>query len=229
MKKPPFINRGIYHIFNRGVEKRDIYMDDSDYFRFIHCLFEFNEEGAVSNLNYYFNPRTMEVEARYQRNTRLKMKRRPLVEVLVFTLMPNHYHLMLRQLQDHGIVKFMQKLGTGYTNYFNKKHQRVGALLQGRFKAASVSKEPHFLYLPHYIHTNPLILNERGSIFIKFLESYRWSSFPDYVGIRNFPSVTDRGFLLDIFGGERRYRQYTIEKLQENADNSDNNIINIIF
>jgi len=106
MKKPVFVNDHVYHIFNRGVEKRNIFMDDRDYFRFIHDLYEFNNEEQVANLNYYFNSKSRGVEKRYvKRDTE---PRKLLVEVLVFTLMPNHYHLLLRQTRDNGIVKFMQ-------------------------------------------------------------------------------------------------------------------------
>ncbi|UCH81590.1 MAG: transposase [Nitrospiraceae bacterium] len=169
-------------------------MDKKDYFRFVHCLYEFNNEEQVANLNYYFNSKSQSVERLcVNRDTG---PRKLLVEVLVFSLMPNHYHLIVRQTRDNGIVKFMQKLGTGYTNYFNKKYDRVGGLFQGRFKAVLVNRESHFIHLPFYIHTNPLYLNYRSSTSIDFLERYRWSSFPDYVGKRNFPSVTIRGLFL---------------------------------
>jgi putative transposase len=109
----------------------------------------------------------------------------------------------------------MQKLGTGYTMYFNQKHNRVGGLFQGRFKAINIDGEVHFIHLPHYIHTNPLSLNYGGSTSIEFLENYRWSSFPDYIGKKNFPSVTKRGFLLNVFGSEKKYKALTEELLKE--------------
>ena len=131
-------------------------MDDKDRFRFIHDLFEFNDQDSVLNVAYYFNPKSMEVEHQYFEKQR--KPRKLLVEILIFALMPNHFHLLLKQKRGGGIVKFMQKLGTGYTNYFNKKYKRVGGLFQGRFKAVLVSEEAHFIHLPFYIHTNPLDL-----------------------------------------------------------------------
>ncbi len=213
MQKPKFVEDQIYHIYNRGVEKRDVFLDDKDYFRFIHNLFEFNNKNPVSNLNYYFNPKTMNVEARYIKKG--NEPRKLLVEILLFTLMPNHFHLLLRQKRENGIVKFMQKLGTGYTNYFNKKYERVGGLFQGRFKAVLINEEAHFLHLPFYIHTNPLDLNYGSSTSIDFLSNYRWSSFPDYIGKKNLPSVTQREFLLNIFEGEEGYKKHTKEHLKE--------------
>lgn len=199
-------------------------MDDKDYLRFVHDLFEFNDQDPVSNTSYHF--KNMEVQPRYF--TERKKPRKLLVEILIFTLMPNHFHLLLRQKEEGGIVKFMQKLGTGYTMYFNQKHERVGGLFQGRFKAVMIEQEAHFMYLPHYIHLNPLELNYRGSTSIDwkdamyFLKNYRWSSFPDYVGNKNFPSVTQREFLLGILGGKEHYKKETISWLKEKKENEKN-------
>lgn len=206
MKKPQFIEDQIYHIYNRGVEKRNVFLRDRDYLRFIHDLYEFNDADPASNLWYYFNPKSNEVESHYI--PKEKKQRKLLVEILAFVLMPNHYHLILRQLHKNGIPAFMQKLG-GYTMYFNKVNERVGALFQGRYKAVLVEKTPHFIYLPLYVHANPLKIY-RGSTSLdaamKFLGDYHWSSFPDYIGKKNFPSVTSRSFLKECFGGEKEQR-----------------------
>ena len=207
MRKPQFTENQTYHIYNRGVEKRDVFLDDGDYLRFIHDLFEFNDESLVFNVAYYFNSKSKEIKARHLEKER--SPRKLLVEIPVFTLMPNHFHLLVKQKRKNGIVKFMQKLGTGYTNYFNKKYERVGSLFQGRFKAILINKEAHFIHLPFYIHTNPLNLIYGSSTPIdwrkqtKFLENYRWSSYLDYIGKKNFPSVTSRKFLLEFGGRER--------------------------
>ena len=225
MQKPQFVENQIYHIYNRGVEKRDTFLDDKDYLRFIHDLFEFNDRDPAFNVAYYFNSKSKEVKSQY-----LEKERKPrklLVEILLFTLMPNHFHLLLKQKQENGIVKFMQKLGTGYTNYFNKKYDRVGGLSQGRFKAVLINEEAHFIHIPFYFHTNPidLIYGSSTSIDwrgqIEFLENYRWSSFLDYIGKKNFPSVTSRKFLLEFWGGEKEYRKETEKWLRERDKNID--------
>ncbi|PIP17249.1 MAG: hypothetical protein COX44_00925 [Candidatus Portnoybacteria bacterium CG23_combo_of_CG06-09_8_20_14_all_37_13] len=138
--------------------------------------------------------------------------------------MPNHFHLLLRQRMEGGITKFMRKLGIGYANYFNQKYERTGTLFQGRYKAVLVNREVHFIHLPYYIHFNPLdllmldwrtrkIKNYKKAV--KFLESYRWSSHLDYIGKKNFPSVTQREFLLKIFGGVENYRKVVKNWLKE--------------
>ncbi|MDI6821152.1 MAG: transposase [Patescibacteria group bacterium] len=221
MQKPKFVEGQIYHIYNRGVEKRKIFLDKQDHLRFIHDLFEFNDEEAVINTSYHFNIKT------FQKNTiKERGKRKLLVEILIFTLMPNHFHLLLKQKKENGIIKFMQKLGTGYTMYFNQKYERVGGLFQGRFKATLVKDESHFIHLPFYIHSNPIdLFHYRGSTSImeilKDLENYKWSSLPDYTGKKNFPSVTAKELFLEFFGGEKEYQKAMKEWLAEKKENTE--------
>lgn len=225
MQKPRFVENKIYHIYNRGVEKRDIFLNENDYLRFIYDLFEFNDEDSVFNTTYYFNSKSKEIESRHLEKER--KSRKLLVEILIFTLMPNHFHLLLRQKKENGIVKFMQKLGTGYSNYFNKKYERVGGLFQGRFKAILVSEEAHFIHLPFYIHTNPLDLIYGSSTSIdwgkqkEFLKKYRWSSYLDYIGKKNFPSLTSRNFLLEFWGGEKEYQKEVEKWIREKNKNTE--------
>ncbi|MBI2056226.1 MAG: transposase [Candidatus Sungbacteria bacterium] len=202
MKHVSFADDHIYHIYNRGVEKRDIFLSEKDYLRFILNLYEFNSKAPALNLGYQFNRTPIEVRLQYPR-------KEVLVEILAFCLMPNHYHLMVRQVIDQGITLFMRKLGTGYTNYFNTNYNRVGPLFQGKFKAILLEDEAHFIHLPHYIHLNPLDLtmpewrNHNVTDFDKatmLLKNYRWSSLLDYIGIQNFPTVIARDFLQDYVG-----------------------------
>ncbi len=225
MKRPQFVRNHVYHIFNRGVDKRNIFLNDKDYYRFIHSLFEFNDENPVLNVHYYFDPETMDIGKRLLKTD--KKPRKILVEILIFTLMPNHFHLLLRQKAQKGIVRFMQKLGTGYTNYFNKKYEREGGLFQGKFKAVLIENNEQLQYIPQYIHLNPLKLNYGSRTPIvspivwnkkfRFLEKYRWSSFPDYTGKKNYPSVTQREFLLNVFGGENNYKKHIKEYLKDSS------------
>jgi putative transposase len=191
-KKPPFATGEIYHVYNRGVEKRVVFPETSDYFRMVNDLYDLNDKNDTLNPRYCPKRGLM----KSQRNR----EREILVEILAFVLMPNHYHLVMRQVEENGVVKFMQKLGTGYTNYFNKKNNRVGPLFQGSFKAVHVATNSYLQNLVGYIHTNPAALagNYRSSTSIK---RYKWSSFLDYIGILNFPTVTSRDFLLEVMGG----------------------------
>jgi putative transposase len=220
MRRPIFVNNEIYHIYNRGADKRRIFMDDSDYFRFIHDLYEFNNEAPAVH-SYYFRSsnRSSEVGPR-----KIDTRRKLIVEILAFCLMPNHFHLLLRQIVDRGIERFMQKLGGGYTMYFNKKYERSGVLFQGKFKAVLVENDAQLLHLPYYIHSNPLDLiephwREHGIKDLRkameFLTSYRWSSFLDYIGKKNFPSVISRDFITEIVGSPEEYKELTANWLKE--------------
>jgi len=226
MIKPVFVDNRIYHIYNRGVEKRNVFLDKQDHFRFVHDLFEFNDEAPAINI-YYKLPQLQSYEVELRKIGNKKEERQPrklLVEILSFCLMPNHFHLLIKQKVDGGVIQFMQKLGTGYTNYFNKKYKRVGSLFQGRFKAVLVEEEAHFIHLPYYIHLNPLDLKfpewrnkeiRNYKEVMKFLENYRWSSFLDYLGKKNFPSVTQRKFLNEFFGGPKQYKKDITKWLKE--------------
>ena len=225
MIRPRSANNEIYHIYNRGVEKRKIFSETSDYLRFVHDLYEFNNEEPAINLTYHIGYSHKEVGLpKFERE-----RGKPLVDIMAFCLMPNHFHLMLRQKTTSGITEFMRKLGTGYTNFFNQKYDRVGPLFQGKYKLVLLKSDSHFIHLPFYIHLNPLdlkFLNWRGEKFsdhrkaMQFLETYQWSSFPDYIGKKNFPSVTQREFLMKFFGGPEHYKKeinlYLLEATEEN-------------
>jgi len=210
MKKPQFATDSIYHIYNRGVEKRDVFLDKDDYFRFIHDLYEFNDEAYAENFYYkQAKLKSYEIESR-----KISRKRKILVEIIAYCLMPNHFHLLMRQNCESGIVRFMHKLGIGYTMFFNQKYERVGPLFQGRFKAALIENHRHFLYIPHYIHLNPLDLKvptwkEKGikntRKALEFINSYRWSSYPDFIGERNFPSIISNSLFRELYGTPAEY------------------------
>ncbi len=200
-------------------------MDDEDRARFIHDLFEFNDQQPVLNVGYHLTRhRQQSIEIPFQYVGIDRTPRKLLVELLCFCLMPNHFHLMVRQITDGGITQFMRKLGVGYTNYFNEKYKRVGPLFQGTYKFTVIKSSAHFIHLPHYIHLNPLDLTMPSwrekelkdyKRALSFLEKYRWSSHLDYIGIKNFPSVTQREFLLEFFDGSVGYKNDIKKWLQE--------------
>jgi len=212
----------IVHVLNRGVDKRKIFLDDQDHFRFIHDLFEFNNMDSVNTTFYAFKRKYNDVGRR-----KIEKERKPrkmLVDILAFCLIQNHYHLLLTPRVQNGVALFIKKLNGGYAKYFNAKYERSGALFQGKYKRIIVKNEAHFIHLPYYIHLNPLDLvapewRERKinnlAKAMKFLNSYRWSSYLDYTGEKNFPSVTQRDFLLEFFGGHEQYKRGIIEWLKE--------------
>lgn len=217
----------IVHALNRGVDKRKIFLDTQDHFRFIHDLFEFNDVNSVNTTFYIFKRKyddDNDVGRRKIKKERKPKKKKMLVDILAFCLMPNHYHLILTPRVQNGIALFVKKLNGGYAKYFNIKYKRSGALFQGKYKRIVVKNEAHFIHLPYYIHLNPLDLispewRERKidnlAKAIKFLNSYRWSSHLDYAGEKNFPSITQREFLLEFFDGHEQYKRGIEEWLKD--------------
>ena len=213
----------LYHVLSRGVDKRKIFLNEQNYFRFIHNLFEFNNSEWVSTSGQRKFNQCADIASRHIGQESRK-PRKLLVDIHAFCLMPNHYHLLLSPRVKDGIPRFMKKINMGYAKYFNIKNDRKGALFESRYKSILIENENHFMYLPHYIHLNPLDLhmpewrehklrNVAGAM--NFLENYRWSSFPDYIGQKNFPSVTNRTFLLGVFGGVNKYKARAEEFLKE--------------
>jgi putative transposase len=216
-----FINGEIYHVITRGIEQREIFMDNQDYWRGIFSLYEFNNlrsviiRGRRESRKKYLNE-VIEVY-RAGRSPASTSSREEFVSVLAFVFMPNHIHLLLRQEKEGGISRFLQKLNTGYAKYFNGRYKRVGPLFQGRFKALHVENNEYLKTIFVYIHTNPIAIiepgwKEKGISDAKkskeFLEEYRWSSYLDYLGIYNFPSVTQRDLLYNIMGGKEGAKDF---------------------
>ena len=224
---------GVYHVLNRGVDKRKIFLDKGDHLRFIHDLFEFNDIEPARNVGYYFSAHQKQlapegcrqsIDVRRQYMQGKQAPRKLLVDILAFCLMPNHYHLMVRPHSEDGIALFMKKLNAGYAKYFNEKYEREGALFKGRYKLVSIQTNAHFVHISYYIHCNPLDLYapswrkreiESANRALHFLEQYRWSSFPDYIGSKNFPSVTQREFLTKFLGSTEQYRKDVVAWLRE--------------
>ncbi|MBA4321018.1 MAG: hypothetical protein C0412_21725 [Flavobacterium sp.] len=202
VKRPTLANNEIYHIVTRGTDGRTIFQNESDYYRAIHDLFEFNDIKPVRCEN-----SSRRIYENCSRNARDLI-----VEILAFCLMPNHLHLLLKQLRDNGISAFMRKFGAGYVGYFNKKYERQGHLFQGRFRAVLIKTDQQLKSVFVYIHTNSAVLVnsdwQEGGIknpeeIIQFIENYKWSSYPDYLGKENFPSVTQRDFFESIMPREK--------------------------
>lgn len=219
MRKIQFHKGGIYHIFNRGVEKRNIFQTDSDRWRFLQGMYLFNDEDSSINLLWRMEHERGGLNFRSLKEFigRTQKERRALVRIMADCLMPNHYHLILEEIQDDGISRFMHRLGTGYVKYFNKKYDRVGGLFQGRFKAVLVEKDLYLQYLLVYLNVvNPgeLIepeLKEKGvndiGAIMRFAEEYLWSTHQEYLGKRD-SIIIDKGILGDFFPESMKYKEF---------------------
>jgi putative transposase len=165
-----------YHVYNRGVDKRNIFEDESDYYRFFSSLILLNdvEDGLIEK---YRNHLRSETKIQPSEFRRLSLRQeRPMVDFVAYCLNPNHYHFIIQQLEKDGIKNFMHRLGTSYTLHFNKKHDRSGSLFQGPFKAAHIKDNGKLFYLTTYVNCNSEIHG------IAPAENYKWSSQSYYLG-----------------------------------------------
>jgi len=220
-RQEQFINNGIYHIVIRGIDNNIIFKDVNDYYRGIFSIYEFNNVKPVTiRERRKLRAQIKKIAKQNNRDPISVDIRDKLVEILSFCFMPNHLHLLLRQLKDNGISKFMTKLGVGYGGYFNRKYGRKGYVFQNRFRAVPIKTDAQLKIIFVYVHTNPTSLIEsrwkEGVVkspngVIEFLENYKWSSYQDYIGKKNFPSVSDREYIFRVMAEQKKCKQFVEE------------------
>lgn len=206
----------LYHVLNRGVDKRSLFLDDKDRARFVHDMWEFNDTEDAKNV---WHRATQDSGLRNH-----YMEKERIIDLYGWCIMGNHYHLLMSERAEGGLTKFIRRLNVGYANYFNERYERQGTLFQGRTKKIPIQTNAHFLHILNYIHCNPLDLSRSGKGWreqelpnaekaFQELKKYKWSSFLDYVGVHNFPSILTKDLFSDIF------KDYEKEILSFLADN----------
>ncbi len=207
LREMKFAIDNYYHVYNRGTDKRTIFLENSNYLRFIILLHICNNNELTDIKNFFRKisqgrsltlPTVIELLNKQSENNR-----QTLVDIGAYCLMPNHFHLLLKEKMDGGISLFMKKMGTAYAMYFNKKYERNGNLFQGRFKAELAQTDEYLKYLFAYIHLNPIKLLEpkwkekeiknikKG---IEFLNNYPWSSYLSYIKNQTNPILNSDAF-----------------------------------
>lgn len=210
-----FTEDGIYHVYNRGVEKRKIFMDEQDYAVFLNLL------------KYYLSPTDKDEKHPLMQFQNFQIVRpRPLsnlekeVDLIAYCLMPNHFHLLLKQITIDGVTKLLRCISTIYAMYFNKRYKRVGYLFQGPYKAVMVAEDSYLLHLSRYIHQNPFELTGRDPV------NYPYSSYQYYLG-RKHASWIKPKLVLDYFNVSKlspflnKYSSYEnfVEKCPHDSEN----------
>ncbi len=196
IRKVNFVEGEYYHIYNRGNSKQKIFKDKNDYYHFMSLLFACNSTNNLKTEN-------------LTRKNGLSVydfdRDKFLVNIGAYCLMPNHFHILITEKDKGGISKFMQKVSTAYSMYFNKKYTRSGGLFEGKFKSQHADTDVYLKYLFSYIHLNPIkliqkdwkeegILNKKEAI--EYLNNYSYSSFIDHLGSNR---VQQKILLLDSF------------------------------
>lgn len=202
-RKIPLITSQIYHVFNRGINRQPTFTSLREYKRAVLCL-EFYRLEQSYRLSKYLLLKTEK-----QKEILSEMSRKPRVKVLAYCVMPNHFHLLVQQVQESGISKFLANVQNSYTRYFNTLHKRDGALFLDQFKAVRIETDEQLLHVHRYIHLNPYT-----GYIVKSLEdlyTYPWSSLEDYV-------TTRKSFIdaepIKSFLDEKKYKTF----LEDQAD-----------
>ena len=169
-----YVSDSYYHIYNRGVEKRTIFEDEQDYKVFLKYLKQYlspppdplklKQEFTLQGASFKGIPRQVK---NYHDD----------INLIAYCLMPNHFHLLIKQRPKNSIEGFMRSIATRYSMYFNKKYDRVGKLFQGHYKASLILEDAYLLHLTRYIHLNP------SEITSNLKDAY--SSYADYLELRN--------------------------------------------
>jgi len=198
MRKQPLVTGEYYHIYNRGVDKRNIFNTKKDLDRFIESVLEFNQIEVITSLANLRKTKQIAPKA---------LSENPLVFIVAYCLNPNHFHFVLKQLVDGGIAKFMQKLQAGYTSYFNIKNSRSGSLFQGTFKSQIISKENYFNKTIGYVNKNYKIHNiPKNKINLVFASDDEYEN-------NNFRIVSKKEGerICEIFGGSKNFTKHCDE------------------
>jgi putative transposase len=200
-------NDQIYHVFNRGVNSQKIFNCERDYFQFIDRMKYYQNIDLPIR---YSHLQDLSLEIRTDITNRLWANKDFLVEIISYCLMPNHFHLILKQLADDGISKFISNLSNSYTRYYNVKSKRVGPIFQGKFKAVEVEGDEQLCHLSRYCHLNPYSAGIVNSI--DELIAYPYSSLGEYLGERYGIGQSD--IILSQFADRSAYREFVIDQAE---------------
>lgn len=195
-----------YHIYNRGVEKRPIFLNKRDYSRFMDLITYYRFMDCPVKFS---RLKQLSLEKRERIINNLQKNSKTLVDIYAYCLMQNHVHFLLKQNVDKGITKFIAKITNGYSHYFNTRHERVGHLFQGNFGAVRIEDDEQLLHVSRYIHLNPVT---SYIIELKNLESYSYSSYPEYIDLVNIVCNTEP--ILAQFSNAEAYKKFVHDQAE---------------
>ncbi|MFZ5366292.1 MAG: transposase [Patescibacteria group bacterium] len=196
----------IYHILNRGIALQPTFLDKRDYQRAKDTLFYYQNSQPPLRYSKFL---TLVQEERNRFLNNLRKNKQFLIEIIAYCLMPNHFHLLARQIMDNGISAFASNFTNSYTRYFNTKRERNGPLFEGKFKSIRIENEEQLLHVCRYIHLNPYT-----SYVVKTpedLENYPYSSFPEYLGNSNLDFCA-KGVILGNFKNLSAHKQFIFDQ-----------------
>jgi len=204
----PLVTDKIYHIFNRGIAAQLIFSGNRDYQRAIDTIFYYVTENPPLRYSFFLR---LSYDQKQEFLRQLDRKEDYLIDIIAYCLMPNHIHLLVKQLKDKGISTYMSKVSNSYTKYFNTKRKRSGPVLQGKFKAVRIETDEQLLHVSRYIHLNPYTSYIVKSL--KELVTYPQSSFSEYLNVRRSHGC-NKAIILDHFQNPSDYRKFVFNQAE---------------
>lgn len=202
IRKDPLSNNNYYHIYSRSIAQFVIFNSPKDYERMLNIL-ELCQYGNFDQRISLF----LELKPKTQKEylDKLKTDNKKLVEIVAYCFMPTHIHLVLKQVCDNGISKFMSKALNCYSRYFNLKYKRIGPLWSGRFKSAIVLDDDYLLHLTRYIHLNP-----SSAGLVNNPTDWQYSSFHEYLTSDKTNAICEYENIIDL--NPREYKKFVIDQ-----------------
>ncbi|MBM2818060.1 MAG: hypothetical protein HW401_650 [Parcubacteria group bacterium] len=214
MQKTPFVAGEFYHIYNRGVDKRNIVADERDSERFIQSMIEFNVIEPIGSIyeNSFIKKQLGNETSKLVKIFKPKDK---LVNIIAYCLNPNHFHFILEAKEDNGVSEFIKRVAGGYTKYFNNKHARSGSLFQGVFKSVHIDSNEYLLHLSAYVNINNEV-HQLGNETSKLVRS----SFSEYGNVNNIKTENElcaKDIILEQFKTRNEYADFAKDTVREIA------------
>lgn len=200
VRKVPLVTDQYYHIFNRGINHQSTFLEKRDYLRALETLSYYRPSLIATRYSQFLKK---PIDERQDLLAKLTSQEHQ-ITIVAYCLMPNHFHLLLKQNEEQGISTFLSNFQNSYTKYFDSKHKRSGALFDRQFKAVLVESENQLLHLTRYIHLNPY---SSHLISLDQITSYPYSSLPEYLS-GNY-HLTNPSVVLDI--NPRRYESFVLD------------------
>ncbi|MBI4080454.1 MAG: transposase [Candidatus Levybacteria bacterium] len=204
-RKIIFANGEVYHVYNRGVEKRPTFTNRREFARATETMSYYQYTKPPIRFSHFAR-----LNAQQQSNIIDALRNQSKhIELLAYCLMPNHFHFLVRQIRDEGVSKFVANVTNSYTKYFNTKHERVGPLFQGVFKSAHIDSDELLLHVSRYIHLNPV-----SSFMVKIedLNTYEWSSYIEYANHEDKRCETRE--ILSFFSNDQDYVKFVFDQAE---------------
>ena len=218
MRKNPIIQNEYYHVFNRGNNKQQIFFDIRDWARFLFLVIYFQSPIIHQNISRQVTSFVKSSVFNIKKASEIEMVKNRTVDLVSFAMMPNHFHLLLKEHKNGGIAQYMQRILCSYTKYFNTKYEKSGHLFQGPYKAVGVNDNVQLLYLSTYIHRNPRELPK----WKNKEHLYPWSSYQDYTTNNRWDELLQQNIILSQFSNKKEYEQFLksspAKELKENLN-----------